>query len=75
MSKISRGVAEMAAAMTISGTIGLFVVLSGQPVMNVVFWRCALGAATLLLLVGGLAAWVPARRASRVDPVVSLKNG
>lgn len=50
MSRVARGVAEMTAAMTISGTIGLFVVLSGQSVMNVVFWRCAIGAATLLLV-------------------------
>lgn len=46
----TRGTAEMTAAMTISGTIGLFVVLSMQPVLNVVFWRCAIGALTLLLI-------------------------
>jgi drug/metabolite transporter (DMT)-like permease len=45
-----RGTVEMTAAMLISGTIGLFVVLSGQPVMDVVFWRCAFGAVTLLLI-------------------------
>lgn len=38
----------MVAAMTISGTIGLLVVLSGQPIISVVFWRCVFGAATLL---------------------------
>ena len=47
---MKRGVAEMTAAMTISGTIGLFVVLSQQPLANVVFWRCAIGAATLLAI-------------------------
>ena len=45
MKKTARGVAEMTAAMTISGTIGMFVVLSDQPVMNIVFWRCAIGSA------------------------------
>lgn len=45
-----RGTAEMTAAMVISGTIGWFVVVSGQPVMDVVFWRCAFGAMTLLVL-------------------------
>ncbi len=50
MEQRSRGAAEMTAAMMISGTIGLFVVLSGQPVFNVVFWRCAIGAATLALI-------------------------
>lgn len=44
----SRGAVEMTAAMMISGTTGLFVVLSGQSVFNVVFWRCAIGAFTLL---------------------------
>lgn len=42
-----RGTIEMTAAMIISGTIGWFVLMSGQPVIDVVFWRCALGAATL----------------------------
>lgn len=43
-----RGVLEMSAAMAISGTIGWFVVTSGEPVINVVFWRCAIGALCLL---------------------------
>ena len=45
-----RGTVEMTTAMTISGTIGWFVVLSGQPVLDVVFWRCVFGAATLLIV-------------------------
>ena len=48
MTEKMRGVIEMASAMVISGTIGLFVVLSGQPVTSVVFWRCVFGAAILL---------------------------
>ena len=49
-----RGTVEMTAAMVISGTIGWFVVFSGQPVMNVVFWRCVFGAATLLIVCAAL---------------------
>ena len=37
---ITHGTMEMSAAMLISGTIGWFVVVSGQTVFNVVFWRC-----------------------------------
>lgn len=50
MSDRLRGTAEMSAAMIISGTIGWFVVISGQPVSNVVLWRCIFGAATLLVV-------------------------
>src|SRR5690554_180135 len=46
----TRGAVEMTAAMTISGTIGLFVVLSRQPVADIVFWRCVFGAVTLGLI-------------------------
>lgn len=51
---IGRGAAEMTAAMVISGTIGWFVVMSGQPVSGVVFWRCLFGAASLLVICGAL---------------------
>jgi drug/metabolite transporter (DMT)-like permease len=50
MTNTMRGAAEMTAAMVISGTIGWFVIVSGQPVMDVVFWRCVFGAATLLAI-------------------------
>ncbi|AUY33034.1 DMT family transporter [Pseudomonas soli] len=47
---LRRGSLEMIAAMLISGTIGWFVLVSGQPVLEVVFWRCVFGAGTLLLI-------------------------
>ena len=50
MSEIRRGTMEMTAAMLISGTIGWFVLMSGQPVTGVVFWRCLFGAMTLLVV-------------------------
>ena len=42
------GVLQMLAAMALSGTIGWFVLQSGQPVWNVVFVRCVLGALGLV---------------------------
>jgi drug/metabolite transporter (DMT)-like permease len=50
---LRRGSLEMTAAMLISGTIGWFVLVSGVPVLDVVFWRCGFGAATLLLICAG----------------------
>ncbi|VTU21128.1 O-acetylserine/cysteine export protein [Variovorax sp. PBL-H6] len=50
----TRGTLEMTAAMVISGTIGWFVVRSGQPVIDLLFWRCAFGAATLLAVCAAL---------------------
>ncbi|OLU26288.1 EamA family transporter [Pseudomonas sp. PA15(2017)] len=48
--QIHRGTLEMVAAMLISGTIGWFVLLTGLPVFEVVFWRCVFGALTLLVV-------------------------
>lgn len=48
------GVVRMTAAMVLSGTIGVFVVWSGLPVAEVVFWRCVFGAAALLLICAAL---------------------
>lgn len=44
----SAGVVQMALAMTISGTVGVFVLESGQTAWNVVFFRCVFGALGLL---------------------------
>src|SRR5262245_13365486 len=53
-SEIKRGSVEMTAAMLISGTIGWFVVMSGEPVATVVFWRCVFGALTLIAICAAL---------------------
>ncbi|MFC4334843.1 DMT family transporter [Salininema proteolyticum] len=42
-----KGTAELVAAMTLSGTLGVFVVESGASVYNVVFFRCLIGALAL----------------------------
>ncbi|GCB04359.1 DMT family transporter [Ralstonia sp. SET104] len=54
MNDKTRGTVEMTTAMMISGTIGWFVIRSGQPVTDVVFWRCVFGALTLLAVCAGL---------------------
>ena len=51
---LKRGSLEMIAAMLISGTIGWFVLISGQSVIDVVFWRCVIGGAMLLLVCAAL---------------------
>ena len=43
------GLAQMAAAMTLSGTLGVFVLESGQSAWNVVFFRCVFGALSLFV--------------------------
>jgi drug/metabolite transporter (DMT)-like permease len=50
MNDKTRGTIEMSAAMAVSGTIGWFVLESGRPAIEVVFWRCLFGAATLLAI-------------------------
>lgn len=51
MRDIQKGVWQMSLAMLISGSIGAFVLLSGLPVTEVVFWRCAIGAVALYLFI------------------------
>jgi drug/metabolite transporter (DMT)-like permease len=50
----TRGITEMTLAMAISGTIGWFVLLSGRPVLDVVFWRCVFGTLALIVLCAAL---------------------
>lgn len=59
-SSIRRGSLEMIVAMLISGTIGWFVLVSGQPVLEVVFWRCVFGAGALLGICASLGLLSPA---------------
>ncbi|MGP3591728.1 DMT family transporter [Vagococcus sp. WN89Y] len=51
MRNLQSGVWQMSLAMLISGSIGVFVLLSGLPVIDVVFWRCVIGAGTLLVVI------------------------
>ncbi len=54
MTEQGRGAAEMTAAMVVLGTIGWCVIQSHQPVMDIVFWRCAFGAVTLAIICSAL---------------------
>lgn len=49
----------MAVAMGLSGTIGLFVVMSGQSTQTVVFFRCLIGGMALLGWLSWQGAWRP----------------
>lgn len=51
MKTIPEGAWQMSLAMLISGSIGAFVLLSGMAVIDVVFWRCLIGAFTLFLFI------------------------
>lgn len=51
MRDLQKGVGQMSLAMLISGSIGAFVLLSGLPVTEVVFWRCVIGAVTLYIFI------------------------
>ena len=51
MGDMQKGVWQMSLAMLISGSIGAFVLLSGLPVTEVVFWRCLIGAVALFLFI------------------------
>jgi predicted permease len=57
-----------AGAYALSGAVGafLFRVEPGEP-------RIYLATAALLVAIGLIAAWIPARRAARVDPIVALR--
>lgn len=45
------GYIELISAMILSGTIGVFVTLSKQPVVNIVFYRCIIGALCLFIYI------------------------
>ncbi|MRS16936.1 EamA family transporter [Enterobacteriaceae bacterium RIT691] len=51
MHEFKTGIGQMSLAMLISGSIGAFVLLSGLPVIDVVFWRCVIGAMTLFIFI------------------------
>ncbi|HEX9145120.1 MAG TPA: DMT family transporter [Candidatus Binatia bacterium] len=51
------GIWRMVVAMGLSGTIGLFVVMSGQPTQTVVFFRCLIGGLALLGWLTWQGAW------------------
>ncbi len=73
MRDIQKGVWQMSLAMLISGSIGAFVLLSGLPVTEVVFWRCAIGAAALYLFIR--LSKQPFSRLTRVTLALAILGG
>lgn len=73
MTDRQRGILEMTAAMLISGSIGWFVLASGRPVLEVVFWRCAIGAGALALLC--LALGLHRQRLMRAQAALAILGG
>ncbi|HBS5678547.1 DMT family transporter [Klebsiella sp. 141240] len=71
--QLSSGVWQMSLAMIISGSIGAFVLLSGLPVIDVVFWRCLIGAVTLLLFI--LLSRQPFSRLTRLTLALAILGG
>lgn len=70
-----RGSLEMTAAMLIAGTIGWFVLMSGQPVVDVVFWRCLIGALVMAPVCMMLGQLRPTVLAPRVLLLAALGGG
>jgi drug/metabolite transporter (DMT)-like permease len=73
MTDRQRGILEMTAAMLISGSIGWFVLASGRPVLEVVFWRCTTGAGALALLC--LALGLFKQRLTRAQVALAILGG
>lgn len=63
----------MGTAMALSGTIGWFVLISGCPTPKLVFWRCVIGAGTLLAV--GLARGIFRKAPSRRVAALSIAGG
>ncbi|WP_047243653.1 DMT family transporter [Chromobacterium subtsugae] len=57
--EIRRGQWQMLAAMALSGTLGWFVLQSGQPALNVVFFRCLIGTVCLAGFIAWRGLWRP----------------
>lgn len=74
MSEKTRGTMEMVAAMMVSGTIGWFVVVSGSPIPQVVFWRCVFGA-LVLLPVCAAKGYLQPSRISRRQAMLAVLGG
>jgi len=73
MRDIQKGVWQMSLAMLISGSIGAFVLLSGLPVTEIVFWRCVIGAIALYIFIR--LSKQPFSRLTRVTLTLAILGG
>ena len=63
----------MIAAMLISGSIGWFVLSTGQPILEIVFWRCLIGGVALSLICLKLGAY--RRRLTGLVTLLAVAGG
>ncbi len=62
----------------VGGLVGAF--FTGRAIRGLLFgvqpgdWPSITGALAVLMIVAGISAWVPARRASRLDPMIALRS-
>ena len=73
MRDFHKGVWQMSLAMLISGSIGAFVLLSGLPVTEVVFWRCLIGAMALYIFIR--VSQKPFRHLTRTTLLLAILGG
>lgn len=74
ISSTQRAVAELAAGNVLLGTLGIFVVESGQGPVTVVFYRCVVGALALGLY-GHWSGWLSLRGATRGALALAVLSG
>jgi ABC-type antimicrobial peptide transport system permease subunit len=75
---LARAAALVAAGIVVGAAMSLWVVRFASPLLFGLKPRDPLtfaGAALMLALIGAIASWVPAGRASRIDPARVLREG
>jgi ABC-type lipoprotein release transport system permease subunit len=71
----------MAILLILGSMAGLFLALAAGPILASIVYQTSprdplllTGVVTILLVVGGLSCWAPARRSVRIEPTVALRT-